>query len=355
MCPDDVEPLWSRRNDPDTARLQGWPVPYPRETAAALVHAMVDLDGVPPSDGWFQLAVDDATTATPVGDLALHLTFEGRCAEIGYTVAPEARGQHVATDAAARLARWLFDVLHVSRVGAEMHPDNVASARVAERIGMEFEGRTRNSYWVGHHNSDNVLYGMTPATWARWTDRARHEPDDVGLVEIAGHNLDAVTRLDTHRSQRRLVAPISDWFAVVHAPDRAGEAPRRPWIRAVVADAEIVGALLMSLPGDGRSSPRLWKVMIDRLHQGRGIGRRVIELAVDEARAWGARRPPDQLVRPPGDRRTALSGRRFRADRRQHQRRDRGSAHAVSESSGATRGHGRCCSCTSATSKSRSS
>jgi GNAT superfamily N-acetyltransferase len=29
--------------------------------------------------------------------------------------------------------------------------------------------------------------------------------------------------------------------------------------------------------------------MIDRLHQGRGIGRRVIELAVDEARAWGAR------------------------------------------------------------------
>jgi len=284
----DVESLWRRRNDPDTARFQGWSLPYPRATAVSFVDAVVGLDGTPPADGWFQMAVDDSTTGASVGDLALQFTFDGRCAEIGYTVASEAQGQHIASDAAARLARWLFDTVHVSRVGAEMHPDNLASARVAERIGMVFEGRTRRSFWVGDDNSDNLLYGMTGDTWAQWTDRVRHEPTDVRLVEVVGHNVDAVTRLAMHHSQERLVASIAAWFAVVHAPDRGDGPPMRPWIRAVTADGDVVGALLMSEPDEAHPTPSVWRMMVDRLHQGRGIGQRVLDLAVEQARRWGA-------------------------------------------------------------------
>ena len=147
-----------------------------------------------------------------------------------------------------------------------MHPDNLASARVAERIGMVVRGPDQKSYWVGDHNSDNLLYGMTRDTWEQWTDRVRHEPTDVRLVEITGRNVDAVTRLAMHHSQERLVSPIAAWFAVVHAPDRGDGPPMRPWIRAVTADGDVVGALLMSEPdearsdavrveGDGRSAP----------------------------------------------------------------------------------------------------
>ncbi len=288
LRPDDVEPLWIRRNDVDTALMQDWEIPYPRAAAESLVDAMLDLGGVPPADGWFQLAVDDTTTGTPVGDLALRLTFDGRCAEIGYTVDAEARGQHVATDAAARLTRWLFDTVGVSRVGAEMHPDNFASARVAERIGMICEGTTLRSFWVGDDNSDNVLYGMTHEMWEQWTNRVRHEPTEVRLVEVDGRNVDSVMELAMHRSQHRLARPVAEWFAVLHAPNRPGAPTRRPWLRAIVADGQIVGALLLSAPDEARSTAQLWRIMIDRLHQNRGIGRVVLDLAVGQARSWDA-------------------------------------------------------------------
>ncbi len=284
----DAEALWARRNDESTARFQSWALPYPIADAEELVASMVDLDGVPPVDGWFQIAVEDGATGDPVGDLALHLTFDGRCAEIGYTVAASARRRGIAHEATDALVRWLFEAVGVSRVSAMTHPDNIASLRVAERVGMVFEGCTRNSYWVGEDNTDDWHFGMTPEMWRAWHDRPRHRPDEVGLVEVTGANLDSVGALATHRSQRRLVSPIENWFGVIHAPDRDDGVCLRPWLRAIEADGDIVGALLMSTPDDDDRDAYVWRLLVDRMHQGRGIGRRVLDLALDRSRTWNA-------------------------------------------------------------------
>lgn len=284
----DVDALHARRNDPTTAALQSWEVPYPRERAAELVAAMVAHDGIPPSDGWFQLAIDDGESGEPLGDLALHLTFDGRCAEVGYTLAPNARGRGIATEAVDALATWVVDEVGVSRVSAMMHPDNVASIRVAERIGMVFEGRTRNSYWVGDEVSDDVLYGMTPDMLRSWRDRPRSRPDQVGLVEVTSENVGVVRQLELHASQERFVAPMAKWFAaLVTPPIELGEA-LTPWLRAIEADGEIVGALLMSEPTAVHREPYVWRLLVDRMHQRRGIGRRVLDLAVEQAKGWNA-------------------------------------------------------------------
>ena len=97
---DDVEPLWARRNDPSTAEFQNWTLPYPREKAQELVDEMVGFDAAPPPDGWIQLAIDDAETGSTIGDLALGLTFAGRCAEIGWTIDAAERGRGIATEVA---------------------------------------------------------------------------------------------------------------------------------------------------------------------------------------------------------------------------------------------------------------
>ena len=282
LRPDDAEPLWRRRNDPETARFQSWTSPYPEQAATELVAQVVALDGVPPDNGWFQLAIDDSAAGEPVGDVAIHMTFDGRCAEIGYTVAAHARGRHIATDAAARVARWLFDAVHVTRVGAQMHPDNHASARVAESIGMVHEGRTLKSFWVGRENSDDTLYGMTHEQWAVWTDRDRHRPDTVRLVDIHADHLDEVLALRTHHTQERLVDPVPNWFGSVFAPG-----DRQPWVAAIEADGAIVGALLMARPDDDGTAV-LWRLMVDRMHQGRGIGDATLDLTVELARRWQA-------------------------------------------------------------------
>lgn len=63
--------------------------------------------------------------------------------EIGWALAPEARGRGYATEAAAAAIAWTFEQLAVDRLISVIHPDNAASRRVAERLG---ERRTAESF-----------------------------------------------------------------------------------------------------------------------------------------------------------------------------------------------------------------
>lgn len=62
--------------------------------------------------------------------------------EVGWALAPEARGQGYATEAAAAAINWTFDRLGVSLIVSVIHPDNHASQRVAGRIGEHRTGET---------------------------------------------------------------------------------------------------------------------------------------------------------------------------------------------------------------------
>ncbi len=56
--------------------------------------------------------------------------------EMGYHLRPDRWGQGYATAAAAACRDFARDELHIERLVAIVHPDNVASRRVAEKIGM---------------------------------------------------------------------------------------------------------------------------------------------------------------------------------------------------------------------------
>lgn len=288
MVASDADALWERRNHESSAEFQNWTLPYPKERAKELVDGMVALDGVPPGDGWIQFSVDDAADGSALGDLALHLTFGGRCAEIGFTVAPSARGRGVATEAATALVRWVFETLGATRVGAMMHPDNLASVRAVEHLGMVFEGHTRNSYWVGEENSDDWYYGMTAEAWRQWIERPSEAPVQVELVEITPVNLAEVERLATHHSQRRFVSPMAGSFADALVPEPRHGHPVVPWLRAVEADGEIVGFVMCAEPTEYHQEPYLWRLLIDRLHQRRGIGSAVLDHVINWARSSGS-------------------------------------------------------------------
>jgi RimJ/RimL family protein N-acetyltransferase/GNAT superfamily N-acetyltransferase len=286
MRADDAEPLAARRSDPDVARYQNWTAPYPLEVARALVAEIAAMDG--PADGeWWMLTIADHADETVLGDLVVHLTWNGRTAEIGYTLARHAWGKGFAVEAATELVRYLFDDLGVHRVEAKLHPDNPASAMVLERIGMLHEGHLRSSFWIGDDNSDDWLYGMTRDDWASWNERPRHRPESVELVEITSDNLRAVSRLVTHKSQERLVAPVLQSLAEALIPPVEDALTLIPWYRAVAADGDVVGFVMLARSQPGAEEPWLWRLLVDRMHQRRGIGGRIIELVADQCREWG--------------------------------------------------------------------
>ncbi len=284
--PDDAGPLHARRNDLAVAVHQNWTTPFPMERAERIVASSSEMDG--PTDGeWWMATVGLASTGEPIGDLAVHLEWDGRSAEIGYTFASEHWGNGYAVEAVTALVDWLFDSLGVHRISAMTHPENHASHMVLERIGMLFEGHTRGSYWVGDENSDDWLYGMLRPDWEAWRDRPRTPPNTVSLEEIDPVSALTVYKVKPHRSQWRFVAPMEWSFADALFPEIVDGAPVVPWMRAVVADGEIVGFVMLALVTDHHPEPYLWRLLIDRGHQRRGLGKRVLDLVVEQCREWG--------------------------------------------------------------------
>jgi RimJ/RimL family protein N-acetyltransferase len=284
---DDAASLVRRRHDPAVAKHQIWTLPYTTEQAEQLVADVVALSG-PTKDQWWMAAVCDSETEEVLGDLAVNLDAAGRTAEVGYTFDSAHWGRGYAVEAVERLVAHLFEELGITRVTGVLHPDNAASAMVLERTGFLFEGHTRSSTWVGDECSDDWIYGLTRPDWERWRDRPQTPPEDVRLEEITPDNAGTVEKLTTHKTQEALVATVLQSYGDALFPEVVDGAPVQPWLRAVVADGEYVGFVMLALVTPHHPEPYLWRLLIDRLHQRRGIGQRVLDLVAAECRAQGS-------------------------------------------------------------------
>lgn len=285
---EDGDAFHARRNDPEVARYQDWSLPYPRESADRRVSDLLAMDGPTPGEWWMAI-VADRDDAVVFGDLALHLTPDGRTAEIGYTFAREHWGHGYAAESASAFVDALFSRSEpLTRVEGKLHPDNVASAMVLERTGMRLEGHTRLSYWLGDDNSDDLIYGMTRSDWEAWRSRPTGPPATLRLVPIDAGNQRLVASLETHASQERFVAPVARSYGDALFPPIVDGAPLVPWLRAAEADGEPVGFVMMALPSDRRPEPWLWRLLVDRRHQRRGVGTMILDAVVEEFRRSGA-------------------------------------------------------------------
>ena len=70
------------------------------------------------------------------------------CAEIGYVLNPDYRGQELMPEAARRVMQFGFSVLNLHRIEAHFMVENTASQRVMEKLGMTFEGVRRQAMLV---------------------------------------------------------------------------------------------------------------------------------------------------------------------------------------------------------------
>ena len=119
------------------AEYQDWTLPYSMEKAEATTAKLAAMDG-PVNGEWWMAVIADPDTDEALGDLAVHLSWEGRTAEVGYTFAKENWGKGYATEALAAMIEFLFEAVGVTRVFGMLHPDNPASAMVLERSGLLF-------------------------------------------------------------------------------------------------------------------------------------------------------------------------------------------------------------------------
>ena len=88
----------------------------------------------------FALAITDKATRRYVGSSGLAPLKQDHLAECFYSLQRESRGKGFATEATWAVVEYGFSELGLEKIIAYVSPDNPASVRVAERLGMENEG-----------------------------------------------------------------------------------------------------------------------------------------------------------------------------------------------------------------------
>ncbi len=88
------------------------------------------------------------------------LDLPARQGEIGYVVAPEARGRGVAGRALRLVTDWALDGLGLERVELRIDTDNEPSIRVAERCRYAREGVFRSLHLKEDIRTDVVVYAL---------------------------------------------------------------------------------------------------------------------------------------------------------------------------------------------------
>jgi RimJ/RimL family protein N-acetyltransferase len=121
---------------------------------------------LPRPDEFLRLGIEIVDGSELIGMVGLGIDSERHgSAGIGYGISPNRWGHGYATEAAQLIVGFAFDALGLHRVWASHHPDNIASRKVLEKVGLREEGRRRDDGFVGGVWYDSVMCSILEDEW----------------------------------------------------------------------------------------------------------------------------------------------------------------------------------------------
>jgi ribosomal-protein-alanine N-acetyltransferase len=146
-------------SDPRVARYAFIPVTTEEATIALVERVVTDSPKRFPRG----FVITLADTEQVIGTCRLALLTEGNGqGDIAYHLLHSHWGHGYATEAARALIAYGFDDFGMHRIGTTVRPENTASWRVLEKIGMRREGHQRLHRWdwVAEEWVDSYLYAI---------------------------------------------------------------------------------------------------------------------------------------------------------------------------------------------------
>jgi RimJ/RimL family protein N-acetyltransferase len=152
-----LDGLQAMNSDPEVQRYLSQRPETPEETLAAI--ARVKARWAAWGYGWWAF-IDSASGELVGAGCVQHLGHDrANPHEIGWRLRRDCWGQGLASEAARELARFAFEDLGAPLVTAIRHPDNLASQRVMERLGMLYVGLQT---W---HEEEVAVHELARAEW----------------------------------------------------------------------------------------------------------------------------------------------------------------------------------------------
>ncbi|MDG4862657.1 GNAT family N-acetyltransferase [Streptomyces sp. T-3] len=143
-------------NDEMVAAWTAVPQPYTETAALGWINEYAPTERT--AGRGLDLAVTEFLTQRLVGIVQLTNTdWRLGATELSYIVAPWARGEGYASEAALAMAQWLFREQRLERIELRTAAGNTASQQVAQKIGCISEGVLRNAFIARTRGEDGTL------------------------------------------------------------------------------------------------------------------------------------------------------------------------------------------------------
>lgn len=133
------------------------PWPYPEGAAASWIRG--HEAGAEAGHG-FTWAITRQPDSEVIGAIGMAVDSQHRRGSLGYWLAVDSWNQGITSEAAQRIVQFGFDTLDLHRIEALCLPRNVASSRVMQKAGMEFEGILRGYFNKGGVFEDVAMYAV---------------------------------------------------------------------------------------------------------------------------------------------------------------------------------------------------
>lgn len=146
---EDLDELYRLYSNPDVMKYVGKGAKTKEETEAALVSTVEHY-----RHGFGMWAVIHKADGKLLGRCGLCFLDRTPEVELGYVLDKLYWGRGLATEAARASLRYGFEVANLDRIVAIARPENVASRRVMEKVGMKYE---KNAYF---YNTDVAYYAL---------------------------------------------------------------------------------------------------------------------------------------------------------------------------------------------------
>ena len=157
----DFDAVHAYATDLEVLRFMPWGPNSEEETREFLARAQSHASKEPRTA--LELAVIEIESDRLVGGVGLHA--ERSEAELGYCLSRSAWGAGYATEAARLLVDFGFRSMTLHRIWAGADPENMASRRVLEKLGMRQEGHYRQNCQIRGEWRDTVVYAILEHEW----------------------------------------------------------------------------------------------------------------------------------------------------------------------------------------------
>ena len=158
FTPGDVDAVAPFYADPEVMKWMGGGQPLTREQVAVAIPRRIERFR---ENGFGLFAVELKESGTLIGHCGIVYLDNTPEVEVGYLLGQPYWGKGYATEAAAAARNFGFNVVGLPRLVGITHPENVASQRVLQKIGLRYE---KDAFY---YNMDCKYFGLNRDEYER--------------------------------------------------------------------------------------------------------------------------------------------------------------------------------------------